>query len=456
LFATIGALRNAPDEDVIKRFTRAFAENPDIAVKTLFFARDIRGGLGERKIFRTILEYMTKHSPDSVKKNLWAVPEFGRYDDLLVLLESPVKQDVIDYIKAQLELDLETDTGKGAVSLIAKWLPSVNASNKKTVMYGKQIARALGMTDAEYRRTLSKLRARITIIENNLREKDYSFDYSKQPARAMLKYRKAFIRNDGERYQDFLSRVEKGELKLNAGTLYPYDIIRPFFDYNGLSDEERKSIDVTWKAQESFSSDENSLVVVDGSASMYSGGNPLPAAVALSLGVYFAEHSTGKFANHFVTFSRTPHIVEIKGNDIYEKIKYCASYNEVANTDIEKVFDLILSTAITNKLPQIELPKTLYIISDMEFDYCAANSGVTNFENAKDEFAKHGYQLPNVVFWNVQSRNEQQPVTMNEQGVVLVSGCSPRVFNMVASDNLSPYAFMLETLGANRYKKITA
>jgi len=459
LFATIGALRNAPDEEVTTRFVRAFAENPDIAVKTLFFARDVRGGLGERKVFRTILEHMAKHSPESVIKNLWAVPEFGRYDDLLVLLDCSVKKDVIEYIKAQLESDVKALDGECSVSLLAKWLPSVNASNARTVSYGKRIAKALGMRDSEYRRLLSKLRARIAIIENNLREKDYSFDYGKQPSRAILKYRKAFIRNDSERYQEFLSQVEKGEAKLNTGTLFPYDIVRPFVAYDmreGISKEERKSADVTWNALEDFTNGGNSLVVVDGSGSMYMQGNPIPATVALSLGVYFAERNKGDFANHFITFSENPRLVEIKGKDIFEKIKYCATFNEIANTDIEKVFNLILSTAIMNKTPQSELPATIYIISDMEFDYCSDNANLTNFENAKRAFAKHGYQLPTVVFWNVQSRNQQQPVTMNEQGVVLVSGGSPRVFSMVMSGNLSPYAFMLETLGTERYKKITA
>ena len=459
LFATIGALRNSPDEDVIVRFTRAFTENPDIAVRTLFFARDVRGGLGERKVFRTILEYMTKHSPESVIKNLWAVSEFGRYDDLLVLLDSSVKQDVINYIKTQIESDVKALNGEGSVSLLAKWLPSVNASSAKTVSCGKRIAKALDMKDSEYRRMLSKLRARIAILENNLREKDYSFDYSKQPSRAMLKYRKAFIRNDSERYQEFLSQVEKGEINLNTGTLYPYDIVRPFVAYDireDISKSERKSADVTWNALEDFTNGENALVVVDGSGSMYAQGNPIPATVALSLGVYFAERNKGDFANHFITFSENPRLVEIKGKDIFEKIRYCASFNEIANTDIEKVFNLILSTAVKNKTVQSELPATIYIISDMEFDYCADNADLTNFENAKRAFAKNGYQLPTVVFWNVQSRNQQHPVTMNEQGVVLVSGCSPRVFSMIMSGNLSPYSFMLETLGAERYKKITA
>jgi len=456
LFATIGALRSASDEEVTKRFVRAFAEDPDIAVKTLFFARDVRGGLGERKVFRTILRYMAGLSAASVVKNLWAVPELGRYDDLLVLLDTPVKQEVIGFIKAQLELDIAALDGEDPVSLLAKWLPSVNAHKAETVRYGKLIAKALGMTDAEYRRTLSKLRARIAIIENNLREKDYTFDYAKQPSRAMMKYRKAFLRNDGERYKEFLSSVERGEAKIHTGTLFPYDIIRPFLSYNNVSDDERRSIDVTWKAQEDFTNGENALVVIDGSASMYGYGDPIPATVALGLGVYFAERSTGGFANHFITFSHNPRLVEIKGKDIFEKVKYCATFNEVANTDVRKVFDLILATAVKNKLPQNELPATLYVISDMEFDSCADNADVTNFEYAKKAFADRGYRLPTVVFWNVQSRNEQQPVTMNEQGVVLVSGCSPRIFGMVASGNLSPYAFMMETLGNERYVKITA
>ena len=456
LFATIGALRYASDEEVTNRYTRAFAENPDIAVKTLFFARDIRGGLGERKVFRTILEYMAKQAPASVIKNLWAVPELGRYDDLLVLLDSPVKQEVIAYIKTRLESDLlEIDNG-GAISLLAKWLPSINAHKAETVRNGKLIAKAIGYTDAEYRRILSKLRARIAIIENNLREKDYTFDYEKQPSRAMMKYRKAFYRNDGERYKEYLDRVEKGEALLHTGTLYPYDIIRSFVTGIGVTDEERRSADVTWKAQTDFTNGENALVVIDGSASMYCCGNPVPAAVALSLGVYFAERSKGGFANHFITFSHNPRLVRIKGKDIYEKIRYCATFNEVANTDVKKVFDLILSTAVKNELPQSHLPATIYIISDMEFDSCAENADMTNFEYAKAAFSEQGYTLPTVVFWNVQSRNTQQPVTLNEQGVVLVSGCSPRIFNMVTGGVLSPYAFMMDTLGNERYAKITA
>ena len=189
---------------------------------------------------------------------------------------------------------------------------------------------------------------------------------------------------------------------------------------------------------------------------MYCGYDPKPAAVALSLGIYFAERNTGAFANHFITFSQTPQLVEIKGADIAEKVRYCRGFNEVANTNIEAVFHLILQTAVKNSVPQNELPSKIIIISDMEFDWCTENASLTNFENAKRKFEDCGYKLPDVVFWNVDSRNRQQPVTKNEQGAVLVSGFTPRMFSMVAGGTMNPYAFMLEVIGSERYAKICA
>ena len=178
--------------------------------------------------------------------------------------------------------------------------------------------------------------------------------------------------------------------------------------------------------------------------------------MALSLGIYFAERNTGAFRNFFLTFSEKPRLVGIKGETILEKVRYCHGFNEVANTNIQKVFELILRTAVKNQVSQAEMPSTLYIISDMEFDYCAEGADQTNFEYAKKIYAEAGYQLPRVVFWNVQSRNQQQPVTQNEQGVALVSGCTPRIFSMLRSGILSPLGYMLDILGAERYAKIAA
>ena len=455
LFATIGALRRESDQEIEARFIRAYTENRDIAMKLLFFARDIRGGLGERRVFKVILNWLAKNEPQSVRKNLTYVAEYGRYDDLLCLMGTQCEKEMLDVLKEQFEKDSLALENGGEVSLLAKWLPSVNASNVQTVLNGKKIAKHFGLSDASYRKALVALRAQIRIIENNLRKKDYTFDYSKQPSKAMYKYRKAFIRNDSERYSRFLDSVSKGETKLNASTLMPYEIITPFFHKN-VSDAERKAINTTWISQEDFGNDENALAVIDGSGSMYGGSNPIPATVALSLGIYFAEKNKGAFKNHFITFSESPQLVEIKGEDILDKVRYCHNYNEVANTNIQKVFELILNAAKKNSVPQEELPKKLYIISDMEFDYCTEDSSLTNFEYAKKLFKKAGYELPEVVFWNVASRNRQQPVTKNEQGVALVSGCTPRLFSMVASGTLNPYAFMLEVIENERYAKIVA
>lgn len=457
LFATAGALRHADDGEVIARVMRAYAESPELALKILFFARDVRGGLGERRFFRVALRYLADNAPQSVIKNIEYVPEFGRYDDLLALFGTECEAAALAYIKKAWDKDVAAlDTERAEVTLLAKWLPSVNTSNADAVRAAKTVAKYLGLNDAQYRKTLTKLRARIKIIENNLRTRDYTFDYEKQPSGAMLKYRKAFMRNDGARYSEYLGRVAEGKAKMHTGTLTPYDIVYRCLDVLNISPAERKALDVTWNALPEFSCGNNALAVVDGSGSMYSWTSPSPAAVAQSLGIYLAEHAEGEYAGHFITFSKTPKLVEIKGKDIYEKVKYCASFNEVANTNIAAVFELILNTAVKNKLPQSELPSRLYIISDMEFDYCADGAELTNFEYAKAQYEANGYKLPELVFWNVDSRNTNQPVTMNDRGVILVSGFSPRIFDMVTGGNLSPYAYMLDVLNSERYACIKA
>ena len=272
---------------------------------------------------------------------------------------------------------------------------------------------------------------------------------------AHCKYRKAFIRNDQIRYQNFLSKVAKGESKLNTGTLYPYELVRQAMN-NKISANERRSLDVTWKALEDFTDGKNALAVVDGSGSMYWTGDPKPIVVALSLGIYFAERNTGIFKDHFITFSTSPKLVQIQGTDLTDKVRYCETFNEAANTNIQKVFELILKTAVNNRMPQSQMPETVYIISDMEFDRCTVDADLTNFEYAKMIYENYGYHLPKLVFWNVQARQEQIPVRMNEQGVALVSGASPRIFSMVISGQLDPYQFMMNVIGSDRYAPISA
>lgn len=459
LFATIGALRRESEEEIIARFVRAYTENADMAMKLLFFARDVRGGLGERKVFRTILRWLAKNEPASVQKNLTYVAEYGRFDDLMALMDTPCEKEMLAYLRKQFEIDMKNLAEGESVSLLGKWLPSVNASNEETVHQAKKIARAFGMNDAAYRKALTALRAQIRIIENYLREKDYTFDYEQQPSKALFKYKKAFWRNDRERYESFLSRAISGNAKLHADHVAPYELVEPYLNTRwnwNISPEEEAVLNATWAALPDFGTDGNALAVIDTSGSMYCPGKPVPAAVALSLGLYFAEHNKGVFHNHFIEFSEKPQFIAVKGDTFVDKLRYVLTFNEIADTNLEAVFDLILRTAVKHRVPQEELPAKLIIISDMEFNYCVNHASKTNFENAKQKYAAKGYRLPEVVFWNVDSRNRQQPVKMNEQGVVLISGATPRIFSMVAGGNLSPYTFMMEVLKSERYAPIAA
>lgn len=458
LFATIGALRRESEREIIERFVQAYTEDADLAMKLLFFARDVRGGLGERKVFRTIFRWLAKNEPVSVQKNLEYVGEYGRFDDLLALMDTPCEKEMLIYLRKQFEADMENLAEGNPVSLLGKWLPSVNASNEETVHQAKKIARAFGMNDAAYRKALTALRARIRIIENYLREKDYTFDYEQQPSKALFKYKMAFWRNDRERYEAFLSGTITGDAKLHADHVAPYELVESYLNtrWNSISPEEKASLNATWAALPDFGEKENALAVIDTSGSMYYDGKPVPAAVALSLGLYFAERNKGSFRNHFIEFSEKPQLIEIKGETFVDKLRYLTTFNEIADTNLEAVFDLILRTAVKHQVPQEELPAKLIIISDMEFNYCVNNASITNFENAKQKYAAKGYRLPEVVFWNVASRNRQQPVKMNEQGVVLISGATPRIFSMVAGGNLSPYTFMMEVLQSERYAPIAA
>ncbi|WP_434310766.1 DUF2828 family protein [Hominifimenecus sp. rT4P-3] len=465
LFATVGALRRESSEEIIARFIRAYTENADLAMKLLFFARDIRGGLGERRVFRTIFTWLAKHEPNSVIKNMKYVAEYGRFDDLLSLLDTPCEAEMLSFLKVQFDADMAKLEDQ-SVSLLGKWLPSVNASNGQTVRNAKKIAKAFGLNDAAYRKAVTALRAKICIIENNLREKDYTFDYEKQPSRAMFKYKKAFARNDRERYNAFLSKAISGEATLHAGNISPYELVEPYLItgwywnqksfMRDITPAEKVVLNATWGSMPDFGGDENAIAVIDTSGSMYCGPKPLPAAVALSLGLYFAEHNKGVFRNHFIEFSARPQLIEIKGDTFADRLRYVTTFNEVADTNLEAVFDLILNAAVKNRISQEELPAKLIIISDMEFNACVRNASAVNFKNAQKKYEDCGYRLPEIVFWNVASRNRQQPVTMNEQGVALISGATPRIFSMVAGGNLSPYTFMREVLESERYAPIVA
>lgn len=457
LFSSIGAMRLVDKSKIFSSFLLAYTEDPDLATKILFFARDIREGLGEREIFRTIIKGLTFHHPETVRKNLQNIPEFGRFDDLLCLMDTPCEEDTLTLLKTKFDEDMQKLRTDGNVSLLGKWLPSINTSNKEARAKGRKIAKFFGLTLKDYRLALVALRKQIKIVENYMRERDYSFNYSNVPSKAMSKYRNAFLLNDKERFQAFLESVERGEVKINTSTLLPCDLVHKVVDNHPLTEGEKKTLNVLWKKLPSIDDDSNTLAVIDTSASMtWSLNSTKPIDVAISLGLFFAEHNKGKFANHYIEFSESPCLVEIKGKDFVSKVEYICSKCVCENTNIEAVFDLVLNTAIKNKMKQKKLPKRLIFISDMQFDSCTNDASLTNFENAKQNFENAGYKLPEIVFWNVNSITSQQPVTQNEQGVVLVSGYTPKLFEMVSQNIINPTVFMLDVLSSERYKTIVA
>ncbi len=454
LFAACGALRHEEKAEIYHKFIRAYAEDPDTAMKILFYARDVRGGLGERNFFRTIIHELSDQKPLSVQKNLKNIPEYGRFDDLLQLLGTQCEKALTEYIREQLQTDLQNLQKGKEVSLLAKWLPSVNTSGTKE--QAKKICKLLHMKEKDYRQTLSLLRAKIDIPETRLCERDYSFDYEKLPSKALFQYRKAFLKHDREYYEKYILDVMQNKKKMNASTLYPYELVRA--SMSSAPTELIKPIDAAWNALPDYTDGRNAIAVIDGSGSMYGqyGKNAIrPIEIALSLGLYFAERNKGKFANHFITFSTTPNLVEIKGETLQDKVRYCMSYNEVANTNLCAVFNLILRTAVKYQLPQSEMPELIYIISDMEFDI-GVDPHKTPLETARKYYEQYGYRLPQIIYWNVCAYRAQFPVDMNEKGVALFSGYSPSLFRQAMSCDITPFGMMKSILSSERYRDICA
>lgn len=453
LFSQGGAMRGRSDKEIVTMFSKAFAEDATLAMKTLFYLRDIREGQGERNFFRLALKHLALHHEDALVKNLHLIPQFGRWDDMWLLLETSVKNNVIDLVATQLSADKDAENP----SLLAKWMPSQNASSDITKRYATIFIRGFGVKPVSYRKLLSALRAKIGVLETKLTEGRYvDIAYDKIPSKAGMIYRGAFFRNDEERYKKFLDSLSKGEVKVNSGTLYPNDIVGKILG-NGwsaprITAQDIKLFNGQWENLPNFIGDkkEESLVMADVSGSMR--GTPMNVSVALAM--YIAERNEGLYHNHFMTFSERPELVKITGRNIVEKAVNISQAGWGYNTNLESALKTILNTAVQNNLSQEEMVKKLYIISDMQFD--SAMRGGNIFGNMKQEFSRYGYEMPNVVFWNVNA-HDNQPVTMNDMGVQLVSGYSPSILTqLLSADGKTPYDFMLEVIDSERYAEVTA
>ena len=466
-FAVAGGMRYRSPEDQIRLFDRAYIETPDLAMKLLFHLRDIRGGMGERKLFRTLMRHVAHTWPESAGKNTEYIAEFGRWDDLLCLLGTPAQEQAVRVIRNQLEKDWEAlkrrEAGEGNVhiSLLAKWLPSDNTSSQHTRKMAAKLMEALEINPREYRRLVTALRARIGLTERQLTKKQpEKINYEAVPSQAMLKYRHAFMRRDKVRYAEYLQDVHSGVKQIHTGTLFPYEILRPFFNgtvFFGKDPQGMETLELLWNHLPGSIGNANAISVVDTSGSMYCSWGPvMPALISQAMGLYCAERCKGLFHNYLITFESTPHLVKVHGKDLRDKLRYISSLPWGCDTNLEAVFDLILDTAVKHAAKQEEMPSVIYIFSDMEFNYCMRNADETVYENARKRFGANGYKMPAVVFHNVNSWQMQTPVTAHTAGTALSSGADTHTMEHKFDGNITPMEHILRVLGSRRYAMIKA
>lgn len=453
-YATVGALRGADEDRVCRLFADAYNEDALIATKIAFYARDIRGGLGERKTFRVILRYMAEYHPEALRPNLDLIGVYGRYDDMYSLIGTPLEDDMWKAMKKQFEEDIENLHADKAVSLLAKWIKTADASSDKTRRLGVLTAQKLGYPVYNFKRMVRALRKKIGVIESLMSAGRWNeIEYSEVPSRAMMIYRKAFARHDSDRYAEFIDKAVKGEEKINSSTLYPYDLIEKVIQYrwDEAVFKSDKVVEAQWRQLPNYVEEgTNAIVMADMSQSMY--GRPM--ATAIGLAVYFAERNKGTYHNMWMTFSKRPSIQILKGETLVQKLSSMNQKDWMNNTDLKSAFNLVLNIAIENNVPKDEMPKSLIVVSDMEIDR-SGNKDWSFYDKIAHEFKKNGYDIPNIVFWNVDSRHDVFHADSTRKGVQLVSGQSASTFkNLLSCIGMTPVEAMLKVLNSERYEAI--
>lgn len=437
-------------------FVKAFMDDKKTALKLLFYTRDIKRGLGERRMFRFLFNSLCNSYPEIAKELVAYIITYGRYDDLLCVLGTPVEDVALEIISKQLEEDIKNKKENKPISLLAKWLPSINTSNKETREFALYLCQKLNISKADYRKTLSFLRKDL-IIENNLREKDYTFNYECVPSMAMKKYSEAFSRNDGERFEKYLESVNQGTSKMNVEVLDVVSFISKLRKAISGDKYDDNYFETTWKEVVKLGGeiDKRVLVMRDGSGSMTCRLNSyglMPLDIADAMALLTSERLTGEFHNKFITFSSEPKLVDLsKLKTIKDKFIQLRNYNDFSNTNIKKVYQLILDVYKSKDFKKEDALDQILIVSDMQFDYsyeCDDNDELlSTFEYFKKEFEALDYKMPEIIFWNVNAFNDTVPVTQNELGVKLVSGASKNIIDLVVkNDSLDPYDFMNKVL----------
>ena len=456
LFGTIGSLREANEDRITRLFADAYKEDPLFATKIAFYGRDVRGGLGERRAFRILIRYMAEYHAEALRPNLDLIGVYGRYDDLYELIGTPLEDDMWAAMKKQFEEDLQNLNDNKAISLLAKWIKTADASSEKTRKLGILTAQKLGYPVYNFKRIVRTMRKKIGVIESLMSAGRWDeIEYSAVPSRAMMIYRNAFQKHDEDRYNAFVNKAVNGEEKINSTTLYPYDLIEKIWNmscYGANKVKDDKTVEAQWRQLPNYVEEgTNALVIADTSGSMY--GRPMATSVGLA--IYFAERNKGAYHNMWMSFSTNPHIHVLKGETLAQKIGSIDMDDWDGNTNLKAAFNLVLNIAEKNDVPPDEMPKSLIVISDMEIDYCG-NKEWTFYDKMSAKFRKAGYEIPNIIFWNVNSRHDIFHADSKRKGVQLCSGQSTSVFKQImACVGMTPVEAMAKTVNSERYEPIT-
>ena len=445
LFFNIGAMRGQDKQRLIATFSKAFNEDPKRAMKLLFWARDVRGGAGERQVFKDIIMYLAENHDLVLKPNLHLIAEYGRWDDLLALVGTYLEKDAFTLI---------SDALIAENGLCAKWMP------RKGVV-AEKLRKFTGMSPKQYRKSLVGL---TNVVETKMCAKDWdSIEFGKLPSVASARYQKAFGKNAYESYSAYIASLIKGEAKINAGAVYPYDVIK------SLTHGNAKVANEQWKALPNYMEGANDMIlpVVDVSGSMSSPAGASKTVtcmdVAISLGLYISERNEGPFKDAFITFSSNPQLQVLSGtlSDRYAQMS-CSDWG--MSTNLEATFKLILDQATKHNLSQEEMPNKVLILSDMEFNAATGGGGWRNEGGKWTPTAQQmiekmyndaGYKMPQIVYWNIQSRNGGVPVAFDTQGTALVSGFSPAIMtSLLGGDIESPQQIMDKTILSERYAPV--
>ena len=472
LFSQIGALRPRTEDEITRKFAAAFREDKLLATKMLFYAGDIRnGGLGERRTFRTCLRWMAENHPEIVNKNMELIPYFNRFDSWFVLIGTKCEKLMWETVANTLAADMKAYKASTVkkivpVSLLAKWMPSENTSSVETRKLASKAMHALHLEPRKYRKMLSALRKHINVVERQMSAGEWGLiDYAKVPSYAMHNYGSAFAKHDHERFDAYLKSVSKGEVKINAATLYPYDLVEKYMkrtncsvrgNYFGdcwVATTPDTVVEAQWKALPNYPTKPmNAVVMADVSASMH--GRPM--ATSIGLAIYFAQHNTGLYHNQYMTFTNEPHFVNIKeGASLLENVQKVAAAGVGYSTNLEKAFQEVLDVAVANRVPANQMPKTFVVISDMEIDRYMRPGRHWDFLKVMEaRYNAKGYELPAIYLWNVGARKDT--FLSQSEKVYFVSGQSPSTFKQIcnAVDGMTAYDLMIQTLNNPAYDKV--